>query len=394
MHSRIALPLLVLALASSGALSPSLCSAQQNTPPAASSATLHIQSREVILPVTVRDKHGALVTTLQKADFTLTEDSRPQVIKGFSHETNLPFRIGLLVDTSRSMSNVIQQVRTSTGKFIDLMLPAPPPESKDQAFLLHFDREVELLQDFTSSREKLHRELDDMSASRQERYEGTDSGTNNGGGNGSSNGGSNEDRPQRSRGGTQLYDAIYLASDELMKSKDGRKALVVFSDGGDRGSKVTLNEAVDAADKANLAIYTIFFKGEQQGNSNGFPGGHRGGGYPGGGGGYPGGGGGYPGGNGGGRRGSEPTSGNGVDGKKIMQQIADRTGGHAFEAKKKDDLDNIYKLIEEELRNQYLLTYTPDKVDTEGGFHKILLKANKDDLVVSTREGYFAPEGK
>jgi VWFA-related protein len=386
MRTRTALSLLALALASFTGL----CQAPDTPPPAASAATLHIQSREVILPVTVRDKHGALVTTLQKTDFTLTEDSRPQVIKSFMHDTNLPFRLGLLVDTSRSMSSVMQQVRTATGKFIDLMLPAPPPEPKDQAFLLHFDREVELLQDFTNSREKLHRELDEMGPTRQEQYEGTDSGSRGGGG-----GSDPDDRPQHSRGGTQLYDAIYLASNDLMQSKDGRKALVVFSDGADRGSKETLNEAIDAADKANLAIYTIYFKGEQQGGSSGFPGGgHRGGGgYPGGGGGYPGGGGGYPGG-GGGHRGGQPTSGNGIDGKKIMQEIATRTGGHAFEAKKKDDLEAIYKLIEEELRNQYLLTYTPDKVDNEGGFHKIALKANKDDYVVATREGYFAPEGK
>jgi VWFA-related protein len=392
MRPRTAFPLVALTLASVAVVCPAQTPAQTSTPPAeTSSATLHIQAREVVLPVTVRDKHGALVTTLQKTDFTLTEDGRPQVIKSFMHDTNLPFRIGLLVDTSRSMSNVMQEVRTSTGKFIDLMLPAPPAESKDQAFLMHFDREVELLQDFTNSRDKLHHELDDMSASRQERYEGADSGDSGGGRGGSSDG---DDRPQRSRGGTQLYDAIYLASNELMQSKDGRKALVVFSDGADRGSKETLNEAVDAADKANLAIYTIYFKGEQGGSGNGFPGGgHRGGGgWPGGGGGYPGGGGGYPG--GGGRRGGQPSGANGIDGKKIMQEIADRTGGHAFEAKKKDDLESIYKLIEEELRNQYLLTYTPDKVDTDGGFHKILLKASKDDLTVATREGYYAPESK
>ena len=394
MRPRTAVPLIALTFASAAVVCPAQTPAQTSTPPVATSpATLHIQAREVVLPVTVRDKHGALVTTLQKTDFTLTEDGRAQVIKSFSRETNLPFRIGLLVDTSRSMSNVMQEVRTSTGKFIDLMLPAPPAESKDQAFLLHFDREVELLQDFTSSRDKLHHELDDMSASRQERYEGADSGSGGGGGGGSSDG---NDRPQHSRGGTQLYDAIYLASNDLMQSRDGRKALVVFSDGADRGSKETLNEAVDAADKANLAIYTIYFKGEQQGGSgNGFPGGgHRGGGgWPGGGGGYPGGGGGYPGG-GGGRRGGQPSGANGIDGKKIMQEIADRTGGHAFEAKKKDDLESIYKLIEEELRSQYLLTYTPDKVDTDGGFHKVVLKASKDDLTVATREGYYAPESK
>jgi hypothetical protein len=181
-----------------------------------------------------------------------------------------------------------------------------------------------------------------------------------------------------------------------MKPKDGRKALVVFSDGADRGSKESLNDAVDAADRANVAVYTIYFKGEQEGSGfGGFPGqgrhgGMGGGGYPGGGGGgYPGGGGGYPG--GGGRRGGGDERQQEIDGKKIMEKIATRTGGRYFEAKKKDSLEEIYGQIAEELRGQYLLTYTPDVVDKEGGFHKIALKANKDDLVVVTREGYYAP---
>jgi VWFA-related protein len=111
-----------------------------------------------------------------------------------------------------------------------------------------------------------------------------------------------------------------------------------------------------------------------------------------GGGGYPGGGGGgYPG--GGGRRGGGGQSEPGVDGKKIMEKIATRTGGRYFEAKKKDNLEEIYGQIAEELRGQYLLTYTPDVVDKEGGFHKIALKASKDDLQVVTREGYYAPGG-
>jgi VWFA-related protein len=118
-----------------------------------------------------------------------------------------------------------------------------------------------------------------------------------------------------------------------------------------------------------------------------------GGGYPGGGGGgYPGGGGGYPG--GGGRRGGGGEQREAVDGKKIMERIATRTGGRTFEAKKKDNLEEIYGQIAEELRGQYLLTYTPDLVDKEGGFHKIALKANKDDLTVVTREGYYAPGGE
>ncbi len=360
-----------------------------NTPPAQPApddkpvATLKVQAREVLLPVTVRDKKGAFVTTLDKSDFTLTEDGRPQTIKSFTREDNLPYKLGLLVDTSRSVSGALENERKAGGQFIDVMLPAQPrAKDPDEAFLLHFDRQVELLQDFTTSRDKLHHELDDMSASHQTRDDSQ----------GPETTGDDRERPTHSRGGTQLYDAIFLASDELMKQKDGRKALVVFSDGVDRGSKDTMNDAIDAADRANVVVYTIYFKGEEDKNSNfGFPGNNRHGGMGGPGGGYPGGGGGYPGG-GGQRRGgdSKPA----VDGKKIMAQIAERTGGHAYEAKKKDDLDAIYKLISEELRSQYLLTYTPDKVDNEGGFHKVALKANKSDLTVATREGYYAPGGE
>jgi VWFA-related protein len=351
-------------------------------------ATLKIQAREVVLPVTVRDKHGALVTSLKIGDFALTEDARPQTIKSFSRESNLPFRLGLLVDTSRSVSGAMDNERKAAEKFVDQMLPADPKEGTagDEAFLVHFDHEVELLQDFTNSRDKLHHELDDMGPTRASGESSAGPETSDSGSSGQS----------RGHGGTQLYDAIYLACHELMESKDGRKALVVFSDGADRGSKETLNDAVDAADRANVAVYTIYFKGEQESNGNSFPGSRRGGmgggGYPGGGGGYPGGGGGYPGG-GGGRRSPDTTASNGQDGKKIMERIAVRTGARYFEAKKKDNLDEIYGQIAEELRGQYLLTYTPDKVDTDGGFHKIALKANKDDLIVVTREGYYAPGG-
>jgi VWFA-related protein len=353
---------------------------------------LKIQAREVVLPVTVRDKKGALVTSLNAGDFTLTEDGRPQTIKSFTRESNLPFRLGLLVDTSHSLSGAMDNERKAAGKFVDQMLPADPKAATkgDQAFLIHFDREVELLEDFTDSRDKLHHELDELGPTRAAKNDTL----------GPETAGDDRERPRGGRGGTQLYDAIYLASDELMKPKDGRKALVVFSDGVDRGSKETLNDAVDAADRANVAVYTIYFKGEQERPGGGFPGqggggrrgGMGGGGYPGGGGGYPGGGGGYPG--GGGRGGGGGDKREAVDGKKIMEKIAVRTGGRYFEAKKKDNLEEIYGQIAEELRGQYLLTYTPDLVDKEGGFHKIALKANKDDLVVVTREGYYAPGGE
>jgi VWFA-related protein len=370
----------LLALVCLPAASPAPQSADQ---PA---AALKLQAREVVLPVTVRDKHGALVASLKIKDFTLTEDGRPQTIKSFTRETGLPFRLGLLVDTSRGVSGGLENERKAAGKFVDAMLPEKPKpgSGSDQAFLIHFDREVELLRDFTASRDKLHHELDDMGPTRaaQNDSQGTDSSGNSSGTQGQGRGG---------RAGTQLYDAIFLASDELMKTQEGRKALVVFSDGVDRGSKETLNDAVDAADRAGVAVYTIYFKGEQERSQTGFPG--QNGGRHGGGGGWPGaGGGGYPGG-GGGRRGGGGQSAPGVDGKKIMEKIATRTGGRFFEAKSKDKLDEIYAQIAEELRGQYLLTYTPDGLDKEGGYHKIALKANKDDLTVVTREGYYAPGG-
>jgi VWFA-related protein len=369
-----------------------------------SMTTIKVQSREVLLPVTVIDKHGALVTNLTAKDFTLTEDGRPQVIKSFTTQSNLPFKLGLLVDTSRSVYSAMDAERKAAEKFVDLMLPADPKTAApaggsspstpkagvqgDEAFLIHFDREVELLEDFTNSREKLNRELDQMTPTSQERSsQGPETGGDNGG-----YGGDGQHGGTRG-GGTQLYDAIYLASDELMKPQDGRKALLVFSDGVDRGSKETLNDGVDAADRASVQVFTIYFKGEEERQQNGNPGGHHGGmggGWPGGG--YPGSGGGWPGGGGGGRRGGEnyPQ----VDGKKIMQQIAQRTGGQFFEAKKKDNLDEIYGLIAGALRQQYLLTYTPDKVDTDVEFHHIALKANNGDLTVITREGYYSGSEK
>ncbi len=225
----LALPVLMLGLAALREPAPAQQSASQQPV-----TTLKIQAREVVLPVTVRDKKGALVTSLKISDFTLTEDSRPQVIKSFTRESDLPFKVGLLVDTSRSVSGALDNERKAAGKFVDLMLPADPKagEAKDEGFLIHFDREVELLEDFTNSREKLHHELDDMGPTRAQQNDTQ----------GPETSGDDRQRPSRG-GGTQLYDAIYLASDELMKPKDGRKALVVFSDGGDRGSKETLNDA-------------------------------------------------------------------------------------------------------------------------------------------------------
>src|SRR6266702_8976803 len=150
MRTRILFPLVIVTFAAWPLVPASLA---QQTPAAA--APSKGPAHDVVLPVTVRDKKGALVPGLQQADLTLTDEGHPQTIKSLTRETSLPFRLGLLADTGRNMNGALEGERKGADKFIDQMLPAPGSEGKDQdqAFLIHFDREVELLEDFTNPRE-------------------------------------------------------------------------------------------------------------------------------------------------------------------------------------------------------------------------------------------------
>ncbi len=348
---------------------------------AAAATTIAVDVKVVTLPVTVRDKHGKIVRDLGKDDFTLQEDGRPQTIKYFSQDTNLPLTLGLLVDTSRSQTGVLEAERNASHSFLDQMLVQP----KDKAFLIHFDREVELLQDLTSSREKLQAALD-LLKTPTDRDRSNDP-------NDPSNSPSGSDSHH---GGTQLYDAVFLASNELMKKQQGRKAIVILSDGVDRGSKTYLESAIESAQRADTVVYSIYFaeprhEGQQRGTGRGGGGGWPGGG--GGGGGWPGGGGGWPGGGGGGRgpgggqrHPEEPRT----DGKKILERISKETGGRFFEVTKKQTVGEIYDSIVEELRTQYSMGYTPDKDSSASGYHHVVLTVKKKDLTVQTRDGYYA----
>jgi VWFA-related protein len=343
-------------------------------------STIAVNVKVVTLPVTVRDKHGKIVRDLTKDDFTLSEDGRPQTVKYFSQDTNLPLTLGLLVDTSRSQTTVLEAERTASRSFIDQMLA----QEKDKAFLIHFDYQVELLQDLTSSRQKLEAALDLLKtpSDRDRSSDPNDSGDSSSG-SGSHHG-----------GGTQLYDAVFLASNELMKKEKGRKAIIILSDGVDRGSKTYLNGAIEAAQRADTVVYSIYFaeshhnEGQQQGRGMG----RGGGGWPGGGGGWPGGGGGYPGGGGGRGGGQRHPEEPRTDGKKILERISKETGGRFFEVTKKETVDSIYGSIVEELRTQYSMGYTPDKDSTPNGYHHITLavKGKDKDMTVQTRDGYYA----
>ena len=341
-------------------------------------ATIAVDVKVVTLPVTVRDKHGAIVRDLTKDDFTLQEDGRPQTIRYFSQETNLPLTLGLLVDTSRSQTNVLDAERNASRSFLDQMLV----QEKDKAFLIHFDREVELLQDLTSSREKLQSALE-LLKTPSDRERSNDPNDSDDSRSGSHHG-----------GGTQLYDAVYLASNELMKKQQGRKALIILSDGVDRGSKTYLEGAIESAQRADTVVYSIYFadtrrdEGERRGGGMG----RGGGGWPGGGGGWPGGGGGYPGGGGGrgGRGGQRPSESPRTDGKKILERVSKETGGRFFEVSKKETVGQIYDSIVEELRTQYSMGYTPDKDSAASGYHHVQLQVKRKDLTVQTRDGYYA----
>ncbi len=240
----------------------------QDTPttkPASSPATIAVDARLVNIPVVVRDKKGALVQSLTKDDFTLQVDGHPQTIRYFDIDANLPLTLGLLVDTSLSQRDVIDEERTASGIFLDQMLKTP----KDQAFIVQFARQTELLQDLTNSRPKLQAALREVDTPSNQSTTTSDDSDN------------NQSSSHRGHGGTVLYDATFLASDELMAKQKGRKAVIILSDGVDNGSKESIVSAIEAAQRADTTIYAIYFKGQEQQHYDGNRGG-RGGGYPGG----------------------------------------------------------------------------------------------------------------
>ncbi len=324
---------------------------------------------------TVRDKQGNIVTSLGKDDFDLQEENRPQVIRYFSRETDLPLTLGMLIDTSMSQRRVLGDEKDASRRFIDQVVR----EDRDQTFLIHFDRDTELLQDLTSSRAKLENALGQVQLAENDRQQSGNGGGYPGGGGGYPGGGNpggGGGYPSGGRrgggGGTTLYDAVYLASNELMKKRMGRKAVILLTDGVDHGSKVSLAQSIEAAQRADTLIYSIWFTDQEEQQQSPF-GGRGFGGL-----------GGY-----GRRRGGYPQQEYRPDGKKILQQMSRETGGGFFEGSKKLTIDQIYARIEEELRNQYSIGFTPDTTGNLG-FHRITLTVKQKGMTVQTREGYYA----
>ena len=356
-----------------------LLRAQQSPP------TVSRDVKVVNVLATARDKKGQIVTDLKQEEFHLADDGQPQTIRYFAREIDLPLTLGLLVDTSMSQRRVLGQERTASYRFLDQVLR----ENKDLAFVIHFDHEAELLQDLTSSRKQLEDALAQLELPQQDQpqlnrrgsgggnpgggggYPGGGGGYPGGGGGGGGYPGGGGGRGGRgSRGpGTVLYDSVLLASDELMRKQHGRKALILLTDGVDNGSKVTLERGIEAAQRADTLVYSILFADEEgSGFSQGLGGmGRRGG---------MGRGGGY----------DRP------DGKKVLERLARETGGGFFQVSKKRPIDDIYKQIQEELRSQYNLGYTPEPASANAYFHKIALTTTRKEVVLQAREGYYPPQ--
>ena len=408
--------------------------AQEAKPaPATAANTISVQANLVVVPAVVYDKKG-LVKDLTKESFALSVDGKPQTIRYFDRDTDVPLTVGLLVDVSRSQESVLDEEEKASQSFLESMLaPASGTRPADKAFVMQFARTAELLQDVTDSRPQLQAGLKEIGTQApgttdDDTTQASGGGNNNGGngggngnpngngggnngpygngpygrgggnpgnGNPNGNGGNNGNYNRNSGGGTVLYDALFLASNEVVGKQTGRRALIVLTDGVDRHSKESLTEAIEAAQRANTVVYAIYYKGQERNNfNNGYPGrrGGYGGGYPGYGGGYPGGG--YPG--SGGRPGSDGTYAQ-PDGKKILQRICGETGGQMFEVKGKGSVDKIYQQIGDELRAQYRLGFTPSQEAAGAGYHKIQLTltdaaAKKED--VQTRDGYYTGAAK
>jgi len=329
--------------------------------------TFKVDVSVVNVLATVRDRKGTIVNDLSKDDFILEEDGKKQEIGYFSRQTDLPLTIGLLIDTSMSQRNLIEDERSASYQFLDQVLrPA-----QDKAFVIKFDIEAELLQDLTGSHRLLQNALNALDtpsemrrpAMRRQRSDwqsaplaqGWPGGMQIPGGQrrpGSGRQGSSW--PSWGGIGTVLFDAVYLASDEILQTQEGRKAIILISDGVDNGSRVDEAEAIEAAHRADTLVYGIrYFDWTAYSGFGGI------------------------------RIGDEDSR-----GMEALRVLSKETGGRTFEITRKLRLMEVYDQIQEELRNQYNLGYTPSDTGATA-FRRIALRTKDGKLKVTTRAGYY-----
>jgi VWFA-related protein len=278
----------------------------------------------------VRDKKGALINTLQKDDFKLYEDGQLATIKYFTKETDLPLTIGLLVDVSGSQANLIEIEKRAASEFFRQVL-----HKKDVAFVISFGADSELLQDITSSPRLLQEGLDRLRL------------------NAGTGGFSRGPVPTASQArGTVLYDAVSLAATDRLTKEVGRKVIVLITDGVDQGSTYSIKQAIEAAQKADSVIYSIYYVDPSAYSGRGF--------------GFGGGGEGY------------------------LKTMSDETGGRVFRVDRGHSLQDAFTQLQEEMRSQYAIGWTPTSDRRDGSYHKTDLRLADKNLKVQARKGYYA----
>ncbi|MEO8025946.1 MAG: VWA domain-containing protein [Bryobacteraceae bacterium] len=279
----------------------------------------------VNLLFTVKNKGGGLVANLEKDAFQVYENGQKQEIKNFVRETNLPLTIGLLVDVSGSQENLMGIERSAAGQFFEKVLG-----KKDIAFLITFGAEAELLQDSTNSARLLRKGLDQMrlSVPLSAIHPGPIP----------------QSGPVK---GTIMYDAVYLAAGEKLKGEVGRKAIVLITDGGDNGSRYRISEAIEAAQKADTIIYSIYYADPQFQSMFG-------------------------------------------GGEGNLKKMSEETGGRVFHVDRRHSLDECFRELQDEMRSQYSLSYTPTNPARDGTFRKVEIKLAQKDMKVQARKGYYA----
>ncbi|MGA8150268.1 MAG: VWA domain-containing protein [Terriglobales bacterium] len=311
----------------------------QSQPPAQdqdqdqSSETLKVNVNVVQLFFNVKDKKGALIPSLTKDQFQILEDGKPQTIKYFAAESNLPLTLGILIDSSGSQANVLDMEKQVGGEFLTQIL-----RDKDLAFVIDFDVNVDLLQDFTSSVHALKVALNSARIN-----------TAGGSGGGIPGLGGGTVPTQGSPRGTLLYDAVYLASHDELAQQVGRKAMILLTDGEDQGSQLKVKDAIEAAQKSDSIVYVLLCADR---GFYGFGGYH---------------------------------------GEGEMRKLTAETGGRVIEVGNKfEKLKEGFDQIANELRSQYNIGYSPSNPQLDGTFRKVEIHTNDKDYKIQARSGYYA----
>jgi VWFA-related protein len=307
--------------------------AQQNTKP---ETTFKVNVNLVSIYFTARDKHNGLIPTLSKSDCSIYEDKQLQTIKNFSAESDLPLTLGILLDTSGSQTNVLPLEQQSGGNFLHQIM-----REKDQAFVVTFDVDVDLAQDFTNNVNELTRALDKAEI-------------NTAGGNGAGGIPGIGQGPIPTQGapkGTLLYDAVAQTSKDKLSMETGRKALILLTDGEDEGSVTKPDQAIEAAQKANAIIYVILIADRPFYFHETF----------------------------------------GYSGDMQMRKLADATGGRVINVGNNGNkLEDAFNQIQQELRTQYLASYTSTNTKLDGSYRKVDVTCKGDGLKIQARKGYYA----